>query len=54
MLKKHLAVFGLALGLLMMFAIPALANILTRASATADCNGYTLSVNASDPKSCVC
>src|SRR5260370_4906310 len=31
-----------------MFAIPVLANILTGATATADCNGYTLTVNASD------
>lgn len=46
--KKHLAVCVFVLGLLVMFAIPVLANILTGATATADCNGYTLTVNASD------
>ena len=46
--KKHLAVCVFVLSLLTMFAIPVLANILTGATATADCNGYTLTVNASD------
>jgi hypothetical protein len=48
MIKKHLAVFGLMFGLLVMFANPARANELTSATATADCTGYTLSVNATD------
>jgi len=48
MIKKHLAVFGLVLGLFVMFANPALANELTSATAVADCTGYTLSVNATD------
>ena len=48
MIKKHLAVFGLMFALLAMFANPARANELTSATATADCTGYTLSVNAID------
>jgi hypothetical protein len=48
MIKKHLAALGLLLGLLVMFANPALANVLTGASATADCNGFTLTVDAKD------
>ena len=48
MIKKHLvAAFGLMLGLLTVFAIPVLANFLTSASATVDCKGFTLTVDAS-------
>lgn len=47
--RKVLAVFGVvAVGLLAMFATLAYANILTGASASADCSGYTLTVNAID------
>src|SRR5262249_51740671 len=46
MVKKHLGVVAPVLGLLVMLANPALANDLTVASATADCNGFTLSVTA--------
>lgn len=44
--KKSFAVFGIAFAVLLS-AMPAMANILTGASATADCSGYTLTVNAS-------
>ena len=46
MVKKHLGVVAPVLGLLVMFANPALANDLTVASATADCSGFTHSVTA--------
>jgi hypothetical protein len=46
--KRHFAVFGLVLGMVVMFALPALANLLTSASATVDCNGFALTVNAVD------
>jgi hypothetical protein len=45
-MNKQLAVFGLALVLSLVFSGPALANDLSTASATADCNGFSLSVNA--------
>jgi hypothetical protein len=45
MLKKRLAVLGLVFGL---FATVAIANILTEASATANCTGYSLTVDAKD------
>jgi hypothetical protein len=32
--------------MVVMFAIPGLANLLTTASATVDCNGFALTVNA--------
>ena len=48
MIKKHLAVFGLVFSLLLMFADPVLANVLSGASATADCNGFMLTVDAAD------
>lgn len=51
MIKKQPVFFGLVLTILalaMIFAIPALANILTSATATADCSGFTLTVNAAD------
>jgi len=46
MLKRYL--WGIGLGLIVMFAMPAMANILTGATATANCAGYTLTVHASD------
>jgi hypothetical protein len=46
MIKKYLVVFGLVLSLV--FAIPALANILSSATATADCGGFSLIFNAAD------
>jgi len=47
-LKKR-RFFGLVLTLVvLLFAIPALANILSSATATADCVGFTLTVNAAD------
>jgi hypothetical protein len=48
MLRKCLAATGLVFGLLTMFATPAMAHILTGASATANCTGYSLTVNATD------
>jgi hypothetical protein len=48
MMKKR-RFFGLVLTLaVLLFAIPALANFLTSATATADCTGFTLTVNAID------
>lgn len=47
MRKKYFAVLGIALAVLLS-AMPAMANHLTTASATADCSGYTLTVNASN------
>jgi len=47
MRKKHSAVLGVAFAVLTLSALPAMANILTGASAKADCSGYTLTVNAS-------
>jgi hypothetical protein len=46
MRKKYFAVLGIAFAMLL-FAMPAMANILTGATATADCSGYSLTVNAS-------
>jgi hypothetical protein len=48
MRKKYFSVLGFALAVLALSALPASAHILTGASATADCSGYTLTVNASD------
>src|ERR1700746_2953895 len=45
MRKKHFAILGIAFAVLLT-AIPAMANILAGASATADCTGYTLTVTA--------
>lgn len=45
MRKKHFAILGAAFAMLL-FAIPALGNTLTSATAAADCSGYTLTVNA--------
>jgi len=46
--KKYPKVWGLVLGLLLLFAIPVLANIISSATATADCVGFTLTVDAAD------
>lgn len=43
---KHFAVW-IVFAVFALSAKPAMANVLTSASATADCNGYTLTVNAS-------
>jgi len=48
MIRKRLAALGLVFGLFVLFAIPAMANILTEATATANCKGYSLTVNAKD------
>ena len=45
MRSRHYAILGV---LFAVFALSAMANILTSASATADCTGYTLTVNAID------
>jgi len=45
MRPKHYAILGI---LFAVFALSAMANILASASATADCNGYTLTVNSSE------
>jgi hypothetical protein len=45
MRSRHCAILGILFGV---FALSALANVLTSASATADCSGYTLTVNAND------
>ena len=44
--QKSIAVIGAVLGLLLMFVSSARANDLSAASATVDCNGFTLSVEA--------
>jgi hypothetical protein len=46
--KTYLVVWGIVFGLLVMFATPAMANVLTGATATANCTGYSLTVNARD------
>jgi len=48
MRRKHAAVFGVVLGLTAILVLPAMANILTGAGASADCTGYNLTVNATD------
>jgi hypothetical protein len=45
MRSRHCAILGILFGV---FALSAMANILASASATADCSGYTLTVNASE------
>jgi len=47
MRSKHHVVSGIVFAVIAFSAIPAMANHLTSASATADCNGYTLTVDAS-------
>ena len=48
MLRRKAAVFGLVLGFAVLLVLPVMANILTGAGATADCTGYSLTVNAVD------
>ena len=48
MFQKRFTSVAMALASTAMLATPALANILTGASATADCTGFTLTVNATD------
>lgn len=48
MLRKRAAFLGVVLGLAAILVLPAMANILTGAGATADCTGYNLTVNATD------
>ena len=48
MLRKYAVAIGLVVGLAAILVLPALANFLTGAGATADCNGYRLTVNATD------
>lgn len=45
MRSRHYVILGILFGVL---ALSALANVLTSAIATADCSGYTLTVNTSD------
>lgn len=45
--KKHFVILGITFAVLLS-AMPAMANILTAASATADCTGFNLTVKASD------
>ena len=47
MRSKHHVVSGIVFAVIAFSAMPAMANHLTSASATADCNGYALTVNAS-------
>jgi hypothetical protein len=47
MRKRSLTSFAIAVAVLAISAAPAMANTLTGAHATADCSGYTLTVNAS-------
>ena len=46
MRSKHFVVSGVVFAVFVLSAMPAMANHLTSASATADCNGYALTVNA--------
>lgn len=48
MRTKHYVVLGIVFAVFAFSALPAMANILTSATATADCSGYTLTVNAKD------
>lgn len=47
-LGKRLAALALGFGLVATFATPAMANVLTGATATANCTGYSLTVHAND------
>ena len=48
MLKKRSVTLLIALGMMVMSALPARANDLTSAMAIANCQGYSLTVNATD------
>ena len=43
---KHLAFFGMMLGLATLSSLPAIAHNLTAATATTDCTGFCLTVSA--------
>lgn len=48
MRSKQVAVLGVVFAMVAFSAMPAMAHVLTGATATADCNGYTLTVNAAE------
>lgn len=48
MLQKKSGVTGVVLGLAVLLVLPAMANILSSATATANCQGYSLAVNATE------
>jgi len=48
MFRKHSVALWIVLGFMAISALPAKANILTRATANANCQGYALSVNAAN------
>lgn len=48
MLRKKSGVIGVVLGLAVLLVLPAMANILSSATATANCQGYSLAVNATE------
>jgi hypothetical protein len=48
MRSKQLARLGVVFTIFALSALPGMANVVTSATATADCNGYTLTVNAAD------
>ena len=48
MFQRHFSSLAIAFAATAILASPARANVLTGASATADCTGYTLTVNATD------
>src|ERR1700730_16112542 len=44
--RKYATIVGVVLGVAAILVLPAMANVLSGAGANADCNGYTLTVNA--------
>ena len=46
MRSRQFVILGVVFAMFALSAVPAMANVLTSASATADCNGYTLTVTA--------
>lgn len=48
MLRRYPAVVFVVTALVAILVVPAVANVLSGAGATADCNGYNLTVNATD------
>lgn len=46
--RRYAAVLGVVLGLATILVVSAIANVLSGATATADCNGYNPTVNATD------
>jgi hypothetical protein len=44
--RKYATIVGVVLGVAAILVLPAMANVLSGAGATADCNGYTLTVSA--------